>query len=200
MAEANKRSGSGSFLDGQLLIAMPGMGDPRFERAVIFLCAHSAEGAMGIRINQAAPRLTFSDVLDRLGILPEGGIRIPGADEIIVHSGGPVETGRGFVLHSADYVSEKSTLVIGEDVCLTATIEILRAIISGEGPSKALLALGYAGWGPGQLENEIRANGWLHCPAKPDLVFDHGLDEKYQRALALIGIDPRMLASDAGHA
>jgi putative transcriptional regulator len=195
------RSGQTQFLDGQLLIAMPGMGDPRFERAVIFLCAHSQDGAMGIRINQAVPRLTFTEVLSKLGILDEEGIRIPPpVEKVRVHSGGPVETGRGFVLHSNDYKSEKSTLLVNEDVCLTATIEILKAIVTGAGPKQALLALGYAGWGPGQLESEIKANGWLHCPAKPEVVFDPSLDDKYPRALALLGISPGSLSGVAGRA
>src|SRR5690606_25397064 len=117
-----------------------------------------------------------------------------------VHSGGPVETGRGFVLHSADYVSDSSTLLVDDDVCLTATGEILKAIVNGSGPKRALLALGYAGWGPGQLEGEIQANGWLNCPATPDLLFDPEIDHKYERALSRIGVDPAMLSDSAGHA
>jgi putative transcriptional regulator len=189
------------YLEGHLLIAMPGMGDPRFERAVIYLCAHSPEGAMGIRINQAAPRLTFSEVLSRLQLLPEGDINLPpAASKVTVHRGGPVETGRGFVLHSADYVIDKSTLLIDDDICLTATLDILRAIASGHGPKKALLALGYAGWGPGQLEEELRSNGWLHCHARSEILFGPDLDDKYDEALAEIGIDPGMLSSDSGSA
>jgi putative transcriptional regulator len=117
-----------------------------------------------------------------------------------VHRGGPVETTRGFVLHSADYFSESSTLPIDDDVCLTATLEILKAIANGRGPENALLALGYAGWAPGQLENEIQANGWLFCPASAGIIFDPNLDAKYERALASLGVDPARLASDAGHA
>ena len=189
------------YLDGQLLLAMPGMGDPRFERAVIYLCAHSPDGAMGIRINQAASQLSFSEVLSSLQLLPEGDIRLPeSASKVKVHRGGPVETGRGFVLHSSDYMVEKSTLVIDDDMCLTATLDILRAIAAGRGPAKALLALGYAGWGPGQLEEEVLANGWLHCPAHADLIFDPDLEDKYVLALAEMGIDPAMLSSSAGQA
>jgi len=189
------------YLDGQLIVAMPGMSDRRFERAVIYVCAHSPEGAMGIRINQAAPKLTFPDVLSRLQIMPEGDIRLPAAaSNLPVHRGGPVETGRGFVLHSADYVIDNSTLLIDDDVCLTATLEILKAIAAGRGPKKALLALGYAGWGPGQLEGELQANGWLHCQARPDLVFDPDLDDKYEIVLGEIGIDPAMLSSFGGSA
>ncbi|MCW5716100.1 MAG: YqgE/AlgH family protein [Bauldia sp.] len=201
MAVKRSRSGLSRFLDGQLLVAMPGMTDPRFERAVICLCAHSDEGAMGIRINQAVPQVTFGDILEKLDIVGEDHAGLPeGTEAILVHNGGPVESGRGFVLHSADYVSEKSTLLIDEDLCLTATMEILRAIVAGEGPRRALLALGYAGWGPGQLENEIQQNGWLLCPAPADLVFDRSLAGKYERALAQIGVDPTMLSADAGHA
>lgn len=189
------------YLDGHLLIAMPSMTDPRFERAVIYLCAHSPEGAMGIRINEAVPRLTFPDVLSRVQIDSDDQINIPAEPgTITVHRGGPVETGRGFVLHSADFVIDESTLLIDDDMCLTATLDILRAIAAGNGPAKALLALGYAGWGPGQLDEELRANGWLHCPARPDLVFDPDLDMKYGQAMAEIGIDPAMLSSTAGRA
>lgn len=201
MAVKRSQSGSSRFLDGQLLVAMPGMTDPRFERAVIYLCAHSDEGAMGIRINQAVPQVTFADILERLDIVGEGqGDLSRRSDAILVHNGGPVESGRGFVLHSADYVNGRSTLLIDENLCLTATMEILRAIVAGEGPRKALLALGYAGWGPGQLESEIQQNGWLLCPAPIDLVFDTRIDGKYERALAQIGVDPAMLSADAGHA
>jgi putative transcriptional regulator len=200
MALKKERSGPGWFLDGQLLIAMPGMHDPRFDRAVIYLCAHSADGAMGIRVNQRAPRLTFSEIVERLEIVPEGQGLAPSARAIVVHSGGPVETGRGFVLHSADYVSESSTLLVDDEVCLTATLEILKAIVEGSGPKQALLALGYAGWGPGQLETEIQQNGWLHCPATPDLLFDPEIDGKYERALSKIGVDPAQLSDVAGHA
>ena len=190
------------YLDGQFLIAMPGMQDSRFARKVVYICAHSPDGAMGIMVNQPAPRITFRDLVVQLGIIPAGPeIRLPGpADRMNVRCGGPVETGRGFVLHSADYYVENSTLAIDETVSLTATLEILRAIAVGNGPESALLALGYAGWGPGQLESEIQANGWLSCPAEPELIFDDDLDGKYDRALKLIGIDPSRLAGEAGHA
>lgn len=191
----------GGFLDGHLLLAMPGMSDPRFTRAVILLCAHSPDGAMGIRINQLAPALTFADVLTSLEIAPDGGANaMDPSGDIKVHRGGPVETGRGFVLHSADFNTEKSTLLIDDEICLTATLDILQAIAAGHGPRKALLALGYAGWGPGQLEDEVRGNGWLHCPAPAALIFDAELDYKYDIALAEIGIDPAMLSASAGRA
>ena len=192
----------GAYLDGQLLIAMPAMGDPRFARSVIYICAHSADGAMGIIINQRAPNISFTELLEQLNIVPpEDRIRLPaGLTAMAVHLGGPVETGRGFVLHSADYFKAESTLPIDERVCLTATIDILRDIAKGTGPDKALLALGYAGWAPGQLETEIHANGWLNCPADPELIFDPAVDRKYSRALHKIGIDPIRLVNDSGHA
>ena len=190
------------FLDGQLLIAMPLMSDQRFARSVVYLCAHSEDGAMGLIINQRAPHISFPDLLERLGIVPsdtKDGL----SNEILtmsIHVGGPVETGRGFVLHSSDYFANDSTLPIENGVCLTATIDILKAIAAGEGPGQAILALGYAGWSPGQLESEIQANGWLNCPADTDLIFDPDVESKYTRAFAKIGIDPSHLVSDAGHA
>lgn len=193
--------GDRRFLDGKLLIAMPNMQDPRFERAVIYICAHSADGAMGLVVNQAAPNISLRDLLVQLDIIPSSEIRLPDpVGRMPVHRGGPVETGRGFVLHSADYHAANSTLPINENISLTATLDILKAIATGRGPHRALLALGYAGWAPGQLEAEIQANGWLISPATPDVVFDPDLDAKYVRALKLLGIDPGMLSGDAGHA
>jgi len=196
------RGAGRGFLDGQFLIAMPSMQDDRFARTVVYICAHSPDGAMGITINKPAPKITFRDLLVQLDIIPDGKeIRLPEpAGRMTVHRGGPVETGRGFVLHSADYYIENSTLPIDENVSLTATLEILKAIAFGKGPESALLALGYAGWAPGQLESEIHGNGWLNCAARPDLLFDRDLDSKYNRALGLIGIDASRLASEAGHA
>jgi putative transcriptional regulator len=189
-----------SYLDGQLLVAMPIMTDKRFARSVIYLCAHSAEGAMGLIINQRAPHISFGELLEQLSIEGGNGEDKPDLADIDVHVGGPVETGRGFVLHSSDYYVAESTLPIDEGVSLTATIDILKAIAGGKGPGKAILALGYAGWRPGQHENEIQANGWLHCPADLDLLFDRDLDQKYERAMSKIGIDPSHLVSEAGHA
>lgn len=190
------------FLDGQLLIAMPSMADKRFARAVVYICAHSDDGAMGIVINKLAADVSFRDLLVQLDIV--GASQAPtlsgGVDAIRVHRGGPVEMGRGFVLHSADFFLENATLPIAEGVCLTATLEILRAIAEGRGPGRALLALGYAGWAPGQLEFEIQANGWLHSNADGGIIFDDDVEAKYDRALAKIGIQPAMLSSDAGHA
>ncbi|MCX5512379.1 hypothetical protein C3941_09945 [Kaistia algarum] len=195
-------TGSGGYLDGHFLIAMPGMEDERFARAVVYLCAHSAEGAMGIVINQLVPQIEFVDLLVQLDILPDGPeIRVPvSVDRMLVQRGGPVETGRGFVLHSADYFAENSTMPIDDNICLTATLDILKAIATGAGPESAMLALGYAGWSAGQLEREIQSNGWLHCEAQTDLIFDSDLDSKYGRAMGLLGIDPRMLSGEAGHA
>ena len=190
------------YLEGQLLVAMPGMGDTRFERAVIFMCAHSEEGAMGIVLNHPSEEVSFSDLLVQLDIVPDGEpIRLAVPEgEVTVHRGGPVETGRGFVLHSGDFFISDSTLTIDDEVCLTATVEILKAMAEGRGPKKALLALGYAGWAPGQLEAEIQRNGWLTCPADPRIVFAPELDQKYDLALKKIGIDPRLLTGQAGNA
>src|SRR5271166_5122704 len=192
---------SDGYLDGQLLIAMPAMTDSRFHRAVIYMCAHSAEGAMGLVINQRAPNITLPKLLEQLEIMPEGArptvIRV---SSMAVHMGGPVETSRGFVLHSSDYFAADSTLPINESMCLTATVDILRAIAKGNGPNRAILALGYAGWAPGQLEREIQSNGWLNCPADSDIVFDSDIERKYVRALGLIGVDPSHLVGISGHA
>jgi putative transcriptional regulator len=204
MAKA-KASGKGvkrGFLDGQMLIAMPSMGDERFARAVIYMCAHSADGAMGIIVNQPAAHISFSDLLVQLDVLPAADlIQLPQqAGGVKVLKGGPVDTQRGFVLHSADFFIENSTLPIDEGICLTATLDILKAIARGNGPANAVLALGYAGWAAGQLENEIHQNGWLHCPADPDLIFGTDTEGKYALALKKIGIEVGMLSSEAGHA
>jgi putative transcriptional regulator len=197
-----RRTRPQGLLDGQLLISMPSMADKRFARSVIYVCAHSADGAMGLIINKLAGEVKFRDLLVQLEVIPSAGNRKPGRakEEIRVHRGGPVETGRGFVLHSSDFFLENATLPIADGVCLTATLEILRAIAEGRGPKKALLALGYAGWAPGQLEFEIQANGWLHSEADGSILFDEDVDSKYDRALAKIGVHPAMLSMDAGHA
>ena len=202
LAKSSRGPPGRGYLDGQFLIAMPGLQDGPFARTVVYICAHSPEGAMGITINQLARQITFRDLLVQLDIIPEGPeIRLPGPiGRMQVHRGGPVETGRGFVLHSSDYFIENSTLAIDERVSLTATLEILKAIAAGNGPQSAMLALGYAGWSPGQLDSEIQANGWLHCPALPELIFDTNLDSKYVRALSLMGVDPAHLSGEAGHA
>jgi putative transcriptional regulator len=190
------------YLDGQMLVAMPGMLDERFQRTVIYMCAHSPEGAMGIVLNKPASDVSFPDLLVQLDIIPEKEvIRLPSrVGRMHVLMGGPVETSRGFVLHTPDFFIDQSTLPIDDGICLTATVDILRAIAKGGGPQIALLALGYASWSAGQLESEIQANGWLNCPADADLVFDSALEVKYDLALRKIGIDLGMLSTQAGHA
>ena len=199
--KTQKTSGRG-YLDGQMLIAMPAMRDERFLRSVIYVCAHSSEGAMGIVVNQPAANINFSDLLVQLEVIPAADLiqLPPRAGMVKVLKGGPVETGRGFVLHSADFFIENSTLPIDEGICLTATLDILKAIARGKGPESAVLALGYAGWAAGQLENEIQENGWLHCSADPELIFGMDVEAKYEKALKKIGIDLGMLSSESGHA
>ena len=182
-------------LSGKLLIAMPGMGDPRFERSVIFLCAHSEDGAMGLIVNKPAPEVRFSSLLEQLKITPSNP-----AQDIRVHFGGPVEHGRGFVLHSGDYASTGSTLRVDDRFGMTATLDILEDIARGTGPASSMLALGYSGWGPGQLEDEIRQNGWLTADASPELVFSSEDGKKWERALKALGIDPLLLSAAAGRA
>lgn len=193
---------AGSYLDGQLLIAMPVMDDERFARSVIYVCAHSSEGAMGIIVNRRAGSIDFPELLAQLDIIDDAAnIKLPeSAETMKVLKGGPVETGRGFVLHSSDFFIDDATLPIDDGICLTATVDILRAIANGGGPKHAILALGYAGWAPGQLEDEIQGNGWLHCAADDDLIFGTDIDEKYMRALQKIGVAPGTLSAEAGHA
>ena len=182
-------------LDGKLLIAMPGMGDPRFDKSLIYICAHSEDGAMGLIINKPAVDLQFSDLLDQLRITPAQSYR-----PIEVHFGGPVEHGRGFVLHSKDYIAEDSTLEVNDELGMTATLDILEDISQGQGPNVCLLALGYTGWGPGQLEEEIRENGWLTCDADAALIFSPSNQDKWRDAIVSLGIDPRMLSATGGSA
>lgn len=182
------------YLDGQLLVAMPSMSDPRFEKAVILLCAHSEAGAMGILLNKTLDALSFDDLLNQLDIQNDDG-----SNQINVHFGGPVDTERGFVVHSTDLLHE-TTLVIGEDMALTATIDMLKTIAAGSGPDNSFLALGYSGWGPGQLEQEIQQNGWLVVKPDSDIVFGPELDGKWQTAIKKLGVDPMLLSSDIGNA
>ena len=200
--KTSEKTPARGYLDGQMLIAMPSMNDERFARSLIYVCAHSSEGAMGIVVNQRAGNIKFPDLLVQLEVIPASErIQLPvRAEDVKVLKGGPVETGRGFVLHSADYFIENSTLPIDEGICLTATLDILKAIARGNGPQSAILALGYAGWAPGQLENEIQANGWLHCAADPELIFGTDTGGKYEKALRKIGIDLGQLSSESGHA
>lgn len=182
------------YLTGQLLVAMPQMRDPRFARSVIYMCAHNADGAMGLVVNRRVGSITFDDLLQQLGLGPNRR-----NDDIRIHFGGPVEQGRGFVLHSADY-QQSGTMRVDDGVALTATLDILKEMAAGGGPRRTLLALGYAGWGPGQLDAEIQANGWLQVPADEGLVFDEDVDNKWERAIGKIGVDFSMLSGDAGHA
>jgi putative transcriptional regulator len=207
MKPANLRAtkkGSGpkrGYLDGQMLIAMPAMRDERFARSLIYICAHSSEGAMGIVVNQAAENIKFPDLLVQLDVIPaQDLIELPPQAHVKVLKGGPVETGRGFVLHSADFFIENSTLPIDNGICLTATLDILKAIAQGEGPQSAVLALGYAGWAPGQLESEITENGWLNCDADKELIFGTDVGNKYEKAMRKLGVDLGKLSSEAGHA
>lgn len=196
-----RKKGPGKgFLNDHFLVAMPGMGDTRFARSVVYICAHSEEGAMGFIINHRQP-MVFTDLLVQVGVVSEGeAILLPQATrDFMVRDGGPVDKGRGFVIHSDDYMVN-STMPISEDICLTATVDILRAIKSGQGPRNALMTLGYSGWAPGQLENEIAENGWLTCPAAYKVLFDDDITRTYDRALAMIGVDPSRLSFEAGHA
>ncbi len=182
------------YMTGQLLIAMPQMEDSRFARSLIYVCAHTAEGAMGLVVNRAVDNVTFPDLLRQLNITPGH----PSPPDPILF-GGPVETGRGFVLHSSDYVRD-ATLLVDHEVGLTATLDILKDIAAGHGPRRSLLMLGYAGWGPGQLDAEIQANGWLNTAADEALIFDHDLETKWDKALAKLGVDLSTLSVEAGHA
>lgn len=182
-------------LEGQLLIAMPGMGDPRFEQSVILLCAHSENGAMGLIVNKPAPNLRLSDILEQLE-LPRKGIRLSSP----VYFGGPVETGRGFVLHGEDFADPEGTLSVEGGFRMTATLAALEGLTQADGPDKALLALGYAGWGPGQLEEEIQRNGWLTCDATEEIVFGSDAEGKWTAALNTMGVDPLLLSGEAGRA
>lgn len=188
-------------LRGQFLVAMPNMGDQRFDKSVIYLCAHSADGAMGFMVNRSLQRPNLPSFLAQLGIIEDDEVdTLP--DDIVqqsLYSGGPVEPGRGFVLHSPDFHSA-TTLKVDDDISLTATLEVLRAIATGGGPSRSNIMLGYAGWASGQLEEEIVANGWLTAPGNAELLFDDDQDSKYERVLRLMGVDPLLLFGDAGHA
>lgn len=190
------------FLDGQLLIAMPGMSDPRFDRSVVYVCAHSSDGAMGLIINKQVPDIDFPELLERLNIPVDAkacDFKLDSSKKEVLF-GGPVEPGRGFVLHSGEYNVQQNTLAINAQVGLTATLDVLHEIALGKGPEKSLLALGYAGWSPGQLESELLQNGWLNCPASDAILFGTDLDSKYDAALDKLGVDPAMLSANAGRA
>jgi putative transcriptional regulator len=182
------------FLTGQLLIAMPTMADPRFAQSVVYLYAHNSDGAMGLVLNRPLVRPTFDDLLRQLEIAP-----VPPARQIKLCSGGPVENGRGFVLHTGDWTGEGSLRVDGA-LALTASLDVLKAIAQGGGPRQGLLALGYAGWGPGQLDVELQQNAWLSAPADETLLFDGDHETKWRRALGKLRVDPLLLSASAGHA
>lgn len=186
---------SNNYLDGKLLIAMPGMGDPRFERAVVYLCSHSADGAMGLVINHPLPSLSLEELLEQLDVKFDSSI----TKDAVINSGGPVEPGRGFVLHSTDYIQE-STTIVREHLGVTATLDILQAIANGDGPDKHLMVLGYAGWEAGQLDEEIQNNAWLTADADSELIFHTEAEQAWPRAMAMLGVNISMLSSDAGHA
>jgi len=190
-----------SYLAGKLLIAMPGMSDARFDRSLILLCVHSETGAMGLIINKVMPMMKFSDLAAQLEMEVEAGQPEPAEEmwNMPVQYGGPVEPSRGFVLHSTDFMSADSSLPVSEKFALTATLDILKAMARNAGPRRSLLALGYSGWAPGQLEDEIQRNGWLHCDPDEHLLFGAPNEEKYMLALKKLGVDPAMLSSDAGH-
>ncbi len=186
--------GPDRYLTGQLLIAMPVMADPRFAQSVIYVCAHTPDGAMGLVLNRPITKPSFDDLLRQLEIEP-----VPPARRVRLCAGGPVDNARGFVLHTADWTGEGS-LKVNEELALTASLDVLKAIAEGGGPREGILALGYAGWGPGQLEAEIQQNAWLSVPAQETLVFDEGHDTKWRRAFGTLKIDPLLLSNSAGHA
>lgn len=182
-------------LAGSMLIAMPGMTDPRFAQSLVYLCDYSDKGAMGLIVNKPAPDMSFSELLEQLEIKPA----VP-TNDVEVYFGGPVETGRGFVLHSAEYTSDLRTLKVRNGMSLTPTLDILEDIAAGKGPRDVMMMLGYAGWGPGQLEGELAQNGWLTCDGSAELVFHTSAKLKWARALKGLGIDPAMLSAEAGSA
>ncbi|MCL7463825.1 YqgE/AlgH family protein [Phaeovulum sp. NW3] len=186
-------------LTGKLLIAMPGMGDPRFEHGVVFICAHGSEGAMGLIVNKPLPRPSFAELLEQLRLRPEAGAAGDMPAPAVLF-GGPVETSRGFVLHSPDWSGQTASMAVTPDLSMTATRDILDAMAEGRGPAQALLALGYAGWGPGQLEREILDNGWLTTEGDAALTLDRDHATKWARALRKIGVDPQTLSAAAGRA
>ncbi|AGF74252.1 putative transcriptional regulator [Bartonella australis AUST/NH1] len=190
----------GGFLNGQLLIAMPEMSDKRFIRSVIYICAHSDAGAMGVILNQPHD-IDFPELLFQLGVIsqPQKKYLSEPIKKFPVRYGGPVDTSRGFVIHSDDYICE-TTISVTDKICLTATIDILKAISCEQGPQHALIALGYAGWKAGQLEMEISANGWLTSPTSPSFLFESDISSKYDESLTRMGINPAYLVSEIGHA
>ena len=187
-------------LKGKLLIAMPGIEGDDFHRSVVYVCSHNADGAMGLVINKPASDMIFADLVDKLDVQSKGNLVDESILQMLIFKGGPVKKFQGFVLHSGDYFSTGESLKITKDIALTATVDVLKDIAKGQGPKLHRIALGYAGWSPGQLENEIMRNGWLHCEASPELVFGHNYDGLHGAALHSLGVDPRMLSGETGHA
>ncbi|MEI9885194.1 MAG: YqgE/AlgH family protein [Rhizomicrobium sp.] len=183
------------FLHGKLLIAMPGMPDPRFEKSVILMCSHSARGALGLMVNKPIPGLPFRELMNKMDI----GVT-PATPRNLVLFGGPVDTDHGYVLHENERVHRASTLAITPDIALTGTVDMIRALAAGRGPERWLMALGYAGWGPGQIENEIAGNGWIHCDADAAIVFDAAMDDKWRLAFGKLGANLSGLSTQAGRA
>ncbi|PPQ36022.1 YqgE/AlgH family protein [Rhodopila globiformis] len=197
MASSNPKHDTATpegFLTGQVLIAMPSMADPRFQQSVIYVCAHTPEGAMGLVLNRPIVKPTFDDLLKQLQVAP-----VPPVREIKLCAGGPVENARGFVLHTSDWTGEGS-LKVDDSTALTASLDVLKVIAEGGGPRECILALGYAGWGPGQLDQELQQNAWLSVTPDELLLFDNDHDTKWRRALAKLRIDPLLLSDTAGHA
>lgn len=194
MGAMTKTYASTGYIPGKCLVAMPAMADANFARTVIYVCAHTAEGAMGLVVNRAIEQVTFPDILEQLEIEPS-----PACDCIRVHFGGPVEAARGFVLHSGEY-HQAATLIVNDEVALTATTDVLRSMAEGSGPRRALMALGYAGWGAGQLDAELKDNAWLTVESDEAILFTDPLERKWEAAIRKLGIDPSMLSEDAGHA
>jgi putative transcriptional regulator len=195
MASADKKATNDGFLLGKLLVALPGMPDPRFEKSVIFMCAHTDEGAMGLIINKPLEGLSFRELIEKLDVY-----LTPSVSDLPVLFGGPVSTGQGFVLHTSEYAAKGATLPVTREVSLTTSVDILRDIAEGRGPQKAVFALGYAGWGPGQIEGELRTNGWIPCDPDKAILFDLGHDAKWKAALGKLGADITGLSAEAGRA
>lgn len=195
MAPDQKHKGNDGFLLGKLLIALPGMPDKRFAKSVIFMCSHSDQGAMGLIVNKPFEGLSFRELVERLDVSVTSNTPDPP-----ILFGGPVSTGQGFVLHSSDFANGEATMSVTSEISLTASIDILRAIAEGRGPEKSLFALGYAGWGPGQIEDELSSNGWIHCDAEKGILFDLNCDDKWRAALATLGADISGLSAEAGRA
>ena len=196
MTRKAEQRGDGGFLDGRLLIAMPTMTDPHFEKAVILLCHHTPETAMGLVLNRTMPGVAFADILKQLKVRRPASA----APELTVHYGGPVQTSRGFVLHSDDYRADDATMRVAPGIALTAAMDVVKALGRPGGPARAFFALGYAGWGAGQLESELQDNAWLVGEADEAIVFGAEPELKWAQALARIGVDPAMLSGASGHA